>query len=68
MKTKILYVCETCGISYADKDECKRCERSHTNYMAIVDAKYGGVNTGNATYPHKVLIEFADGKKRWYKE
>lgn len=65
MKEKKLYQCEICFTDYADKDECKKCERSH-KICKLVEARYTSYKNNNTGFPLKVRIE-AEGESRWYK-
>ncbi len=66
MKEQTLYICEFCETKYADKEEAKKCERSHVVAMDIVDSKYLPYKNDGTGKPHKVRIRFSDGTEWTY--
>lgn len=63
MKELTLYVCDTCGTQYKDKEKAKQCEKSHNFANSISNATYHA----NADYPDRIEVNFTNGKKIWYK-
>lgn len=77
MKETMLYVCEICGESYANKKEAENCEAAHikpkrlTKTMKFHPYKCGRdpILTGYkvSQYPDWIDIEMQDGKTVRYK-
>lgn len=63
MKELKLFVCDSCGTQYKDREKAKQCEKSHNYAKEIANAAYHA----NADYPDRIEVCFLDGKKIWYK-
>lgn len=63
MKELKLFVCDSCGTQYKDRDNAKQCEKSHNFANRIVNSTYHA----NADYPDRIEVHFTNGKKIWYK-
>lgn len=62
MKEVKQYICECCGVQYADKAKAQECERNHKSAINIVYQAF--LASG---YPISITVEMADGKKVVYK-
>lgn len=63
MKKIELYECEICNTKYNEKIKATNCEKSHQSKMQIKDFRF----LQNDKYPVKLLIEFENGHKIWYR-
>lgn len=67
MKELKLFVCETCGTQYADKNACTSCEAAHKKPTGIVECAYKSNGILPDGFPLKIRIDFGSGKSLWYK-
>ena len=66
MKQVNLFVCETCGTQYKEKQKCQDCEKSHVRPVQITGEKYMPMFC-NGEYPVHISVRMADGKTITYK-
>lgn len=67
MKETKLYTCEICNTSYANKAECKRCEKSHINIKSVKSARYLAYKNNKSGLPISITVEFENGNFGTYK-
>lgn len=64
MTEKRLYTCDICRTDYANKEDCKKCEKAHTVSTVMKDFRY----QAHGKYPTKIEVKFTDGTTKWYRE
>ena len=60
MKKKTLYECEKCHTNYANVEDAKRCEKSHSNVLEFSNFRYTAMNAGDCTYPVTIDVLISD--------
>ena len=58
--TTIRYICEACGTSYFDEEECKACEARHKTNARIVSMEFDP----GEEYPTRIIVDFGGSKRR----
>lgn len=67
MKEISKYKCEICGIEYAERLKCEKCESGHKLKAKIKSTHYLPITVDGTGYPNEVEIVFADGSVKKYK-
>ena len=65
MKRIEQFKCDYCGVVYADKAECVKCEAQHITCVSIHDEMHMGMK-GCPKYPPRVRIKMSDGTIQEY--
>ena len=68
MKRVDLYICEVCGTEYADKAQCKRCEKGHKEPKEITGIHHKPLTKDATGYPESIDVQMSDGKTVEYKK
>ena len=63
MKERKLYMCEVCGVEYADKNEAIKCETGHKRGLKIVKSYYKGINCVSSGFPTKIWVCSENGSE-----
>ena len=67
MKKVEHYVCDICGMEYADKGKCRQCEKGHKNPEEIVKVHHAPIVSDRTGYPDTIDILMSDKKTVRYK-
>lgn len=66
MIEKKLFVCEYCRTSYATKESCLECEKTHKTPDRILSYEYNPYKVDHSGYPKHIVCEMSDGKRVVY--
>jgi hypothetical protein len=67
MKEVKQYICECCGVLYADKVKAQECERNHKSAINILYQRFLPKKNEASGYPISITVKMADGKEVVYK-
>ena len=56
----IRYICDKCGASFLNEDDCKACETSHRTDAKVVAMEFDE----REKYPTRIIVDFGGSKRR----